>query len=144
MCARSSRGRISGRESVSRVAVLTLVLGLGWCLVPSAARADPAQAKEHYQRGKSYFQLGDYRHALEEFRAAHVEKADPAFLFNIAECHRRLGEPSAALVFYKKVEALTPPSDRLHLEAEARVAELEAPAAAAAPVTTPPPATHPS
>ena len=96
------------------------------------AWADPAAAKVHYQKGRSYFQLGDYRKALEEFRSAHVEKADPAFLFNIAECHRLLAEPTEAAVFYKKVIALTPPSNVLHDDARRRVAELEA-------ATLPPP-----
>src|SRR5262249_39827736 len=70
-------------------------------LVPRAAGADQAQAKLHYGRARTYFELREYRKALEEFKAAHVEKPDPAFLFNIAECHRYLGEPADALFFYR-------------------------------------------
>ena len=62
------------------------------CLLPRLAVADAAQARAHFERGRTFFEVDEYRKAIAEFKAAHIEKPDPAFLYNIAECHRRLGE----------------------------------------------------
>src|SRR5206468_5347119 len=80
----------------------------------------------HFERGKRYFQVDEFRKAIEEFKAAHVEKPDPAFLYNIAECHRRLGETKDALVFYRRFLSLSPPNDPARPNARRRIAELEA------------------
>jgi len=63
-------------------------------LAPRLAIADAAQARVHFERGRTYFEVDEYRKAIAEFKAAHIEKPDPAFLYNIAECYRRLGEAS--------------------------------------------------
>ena len=65
--------------------------------MPRLAIADAAQARVHFDRGRTFFDVDEYRKAIAEFKAAHIEKPDPAFLYNIAECHRRLGEVSDAL-----------------------------------------------
>lgn len=90
------------------------------------ALADQAQARLHFERGKTYFEVDDYRKAIEEFKAAHVEKADPAFLYNIAECYRHLGETREALVFYRRFLSLSPANDRTRPTVERRIAELQA------------------
>jgi hypothetical protein len=112
-----------------------LVLAAG----AAPARADGASARAHYERGRSLFQVSEYAKAIEEFKAAHVEKPDPLYLYNIAECHRLLGQTKDALVFYRRFIALAPPGGSLVSDAEKRIAELEHPAATApaAPVTTP-------
>jgi tetratricopeptide (TPR) repeat protein len=92
-----------------------------------------------YEKGRAYFQIGEYQKALEAFKAAHVEKADPAFLYNIAECHRQLGDSANALAFYQRFLRLAPPDNSLRAEAEARIAELQArkPPAPPGPQATP-------
>src|SRR5215510_5060284 len=82
------------------------------CFAPGPALADPAQARAHFDRGRSLFEGEDYRKAIVEFKAAQVEKPDPAFLYNIAECHRRLGEPSEALLFYRRFLETAPAGDK--------------------------------
>ena len=77
-----------------RRARLLWIVCLGLCLVPRLAIADAAQARVHFDRGRTFFDVDEYRKAIAEFKAAHIEKPDPAFLYNIAECHRRLGEAS--------------------------------------------------
>jgi tetratricopeptide (TPR) repeat protein len=106
------------------------------CLVPRLALADAAQAKAHFERGRTYFEVDEYRKAIAEFKAAHIEKPDPAFLYNIAECHRRLGEVSDALVFYRRFLATAPPDDKTRPVVEQRVADLKT----VADETKPPPA----
>lgn len=110
-----------GHRVVSLVAVWAF-LALG----PSAARADQAQARIHFEKGKTFFEVDEYRKAIEEFKAAHIEKADPAFLYNIAECYRHLGEVKEALTFYRRFLSLSPANDRSRPIVERRIAELQA------------------
>jgi hypothetical protein len=102
------------------------------------ARADGAAARVHAERARSLFQVSEYAKAIEEFKAAHVEKPDPLYLYNIAECHRLLGQTKDALVFYRRFIALAPAGSSLVPDAEKRIGELEHPTATAPP---PPPAT---
>ena len=55
---------------------------------PVVAQDDVGAARSHFTRGTRLYEVGDYRQALEEFKNAHVAKPDPAFLFDIAQCHR--------------------------------------------------------
>ena len=96
------------------------------CLLPRLALADAAQARVHFERGRTFFEVDEYRKAIAEFKAAHIEKPDPAFLYNIAECHRRLGEVADALVFYRRFLATAPPGDKTRALVEQRIAELKA------------------
>jgi tetratricopeptide (TPR) repeat protein len=95
---------------------------------PWAARAvaDPGHARAHFELAKRYFQVDEYRKAIEEFKAAHIEAPDPAFLYDIAECHRHLGESRDALVFYRRFLALSPPNTPTRAIVEKRIAELQA------------------
>jgi tetratricopeptide (TPR) repeat protein len=90
-----------------------------------AARADPARALKHFEIGKRYFQVEEYRKAIEEFKAAHVDEPDPAFLYNIADCHRRLGETKEALTFYRRYLSLSPPDAPHRAIAGKRIQEIE-------------------
>jgi len=96
------------------------------CLLPRLAVADAAQARVHFERGRTFFEVDEYRKAIAEFKAAHIEKPDPAFLYNIAECHRRLGEVGDALVFYRRFLATAPQTDKTRPLVEQRIAELKA------------------
>jgi tetratricopeptide (TPR) repeat protein len=87
--------------------------------------ADAAQARVHFERGRTYFEVDEYRKAIAEFKAAHIEKPDAAFLYNIAECYRRLGEVSEALLFYQRFLATAAPGDKTRPVVEQRIAELK-------------------
>ncbi|HET6283116.1 MAG TPA: hypothetical protein VFH73_19315 [Polyangia bacterium] len=113
------------------------------------------KARAHFEHGERLYKVSRYREALEEFKEGFVSKADPVFLFNIAQCHRLLGEREEALTFYRRYLQADPRSFR-RLEIEKRIHDLETqiavdptppppprtaprPAASAAPVTMPPP-----
>jgi hypothetical protein len=98
----------------------------GVWLSPSEARADPAVARAHFDKGRSYFEVDQYDKAIEEFKAAHVERPDPAFLYDIAECYRRKNEPRDALVYYRRFLALAPPKDPSRAVVDKRIAEMQA------------------
>jgi tetratricopeptide (TPR) repeat protein len=58
-------------------------------------------AKEHYNRGTSFYDLGKYDDAIREFEAAYELKNDPAFLYNLAQSYRQAGNHERAVHFYK-------------------------------------------
>jgi hypothetical protein len=104
------------------------------------------RAKESFQQGQRLFTVSRYREALEQFKNAFLAVEDPVFLFNIAQCHRLLGEKEEAARFYRRyLEAATANAPE-RARAEKWIAELEAgqrevPAPVTptpAPVVTPP------
>src|SRR5688572_14143335 len=90
------------------------------------ARGDAAQARVHFERGKTFFDVNDYKKAIEEFKAAHIQRPDPAFLYNIAECYRRAGEPRDALVFYRRFLSAAPAADQTRAIVDKRIIEMQA------------------
>lgn len=75
----------------------TIGLLLALVLVGATARAgkeDPAitQARALYEVGTKNYRVGNYREALEAFKKAYLVKRDPAFLFNLGQCYRQLGD----------------------------------------------------
>jgi tetratricopeptide (TPR) repeat protein len=98
---------------------------------PLRVFADAAQARAHFEKGRTFFQVDEYRKAIDEFKAAHVERPDPAFLYNIAECYRHLGETKDALTYYRRFLNAAAPGDRTRPTVEKRIAELQAQAAKA-------------
>jgi tetratricopeptide (TPR) repeat protein len=91
---------------------------------PATAQDDVEAAKAHFHRGTRLYEVGEYRQALEEYKAAHLAKPDPAFLYNIAQCHRQLGDLDQAVTMYKRFLTASPNAVNRG-EVEKRVAELE-------------------
>ena len=112
-----------------------------------AADAKAEQARAHFQQGDTYFKLDKYANALQEFEQAYLAKQDPSFLYNIAQCHRLMGNRVEAIRFYKRYITDAPaaanrPVAEKHireLESALGAEELTGPHAAPAP-TTPAPA----
>ncbi len=103
---------------------------------PSRA-ADPRldSARAHSQEGDSYYKLEKYTNAITEYEQAYLAKPDPSFLYNIAQCHRLMGQGAEAIKFYRRFlkDAPTAPNRAV---AEKHIRELED----ASPGTKPPPA----
>jgi tetratricopeptide (TPR) repeat protein len=104
---------------------LRLLCVVALCLLPRLALADAAKARAHFDRGRTFFEVDEYRKAIGEFKAGHIEKPDPAFLYNIGECYRRLGELPEALQFYRRFLATAPPEDKTRPIVEQRIADLK-------------------
>ena len=69
---------------------------------PVAARgSDGRLAKKHFERGEVFYRQGEFRKALKEYKTALNYKRHTALIFNIAQCHRLLGEHKKAIFFYK-------------------------------------------
>ena len=150
-----ARARLAYDEApVSRlpqVLVAALVVSIA-SVVASQGRASEktvsaaATAKACFKRGRTHYQLGEYREALKEFKEAYRLRPDASFLYNIAQCHRQLGELSDAIKFYGSYLREAPDAAN-RAEVERQVRELKAAAerqqqqeqASAAPLAPPAP-----
>ncbi len=103
----------------------------------SASTPADAEIDEHVAQGHRLYQLGRYQEAIAEYRRAYELRADPPFLFQIAESYRQLGATEQALFYYDRYLAgAADGSDRD--AAEERVSELERLRARPAVATAPP------
>jgi hypothetical protein len=104
--------------------VAALALSLAWGSVAASPVDDKVLAKQHYESGARHFDLSEWDQALVEFKEAYRLKPDPTFLYNIAQCHRRLGHVGEALTFYKTYLRRAPDAPNRE-EVERRIQELE-------------------
>jgi tetratricopeptide (TPR) repeat protein len=99
---------------------LILALGLSLVLTRVAVAAppkrptpayDPVQekvARGHFDRAEKAFNLRKFEDALAAYQAAYEALPLPAFLFNIAQCHRNLRNREQAVFFYERYLSLAP------------------------------------
>ena len=95
---------------VSRPLHLLLVLAIA-IAAPSRAWGQPAAqaeevAKTHYDRGKSLAATGKFADAYREFEAGYNASPKPAFLFNMGEAARGMGDVVKARVAYERFLAI--------------------------------------
>jgi tetratricopeptide (TPR) repeat protein len=107
------------------VVVVTLVALILTLVRTTPARAeDTITAREHYQKGTSFYDLGRYQDAIKEFEAAYEIKNDPALLYNLAQSHRLAGNSDQALHFYRTYLRRFPKAPN-RAEIEGRITALE-------------------
>lgn len=80
-------------------------------LLPGVVLADDlARSKAFFKRAEMHYKLGEFTKALPLYKEAYKAKALPAFLFNIGQCHRYLGNCDKAEFFYSQFLAQVPNS----------------------------------
>ena len=94
-------------RSLGSAAVFALVVSLGPGARASAeaapqARTAEAKAKADFKRGHQAYEMGRFDEALQAYSAAYDAAPLPAFLFNIAQCHRQLGHYERAAFFFQR------------------------------------------
>ena len=89
-----------------------------------SVRNPAAEAKAHANRGTSMYNLGRFPEALTEYEAAYLAIQDPPFLFNIAQCHRKMGKNKEALDSYRTYLRVAPEAPN-RAEVQKRISELE-------------------
>lgn len=104
------------------VVLATLLMAAG---AARAAEPRAEKAREHFQQGDAYFKLEKYPNALQEFEQAYLAKQDPSFLYNIAQCHRLMGNRVEAIRFYKRYVSDAPAAANRGI-AEKHIRDLEA------------------
>jgi tetratricopeptide (TPR) repeat protein len=120
-------GRFTVGNGLGLVWSALLVIGLMVALTPEAAGADEMateQARQHYEKGKQEYDLGKWDGAIAEFEQAYRLRADPTFLFNMAQACRRKGDLQRALDLYKNYLIANPDSERRD-DIEKRIRALE-------------------
>ena len=147
-----ARMLVAARRAALLVVALVVVGGGRTAVAEELVAAEAAKAaREHHKAGVTHYDLAEYGSALEEFKAAYRSVQDPSLLFNIAQCHRKLGQRADALSFYRSYLRRSP-EGATRVEAEHHIQELErevatlapgapstAPARAAAPPSEPAP-----
>ena len=91
---------------------------------PPAFADDRNAAREAFRRGSQHYKLGEFKEALQDFKAAFRAYEDPTFLFNIAQCERQLDQREEAVRQYTMYLAEAPDAANRE-EVKAVVARLE-------------------
>jgi tetratricopeptide (TPR) repeat protein len=95
-------------------------------LPAKAAESDKVVARAHYETGTRLYDVREYADALKEYKAAYIAKPDPAFLFNIGQCYRKMGKNAEATDFFQQFLKKAPPDDPNRTLVEARIRNIEA------------------
>ena len=120
---------IRSRSERWRLCFLLLAL---WGLAPRpAAGAElteeaKAQAREKFNDGNAAYEQGNFRQALAAFEAAYQLAPLPGFLFNVAQCHRQLGNYARAASSYRRFLALSEKEPANAAMVKELVAEMDA------------------
>ena len=122
---------------VARFATLTFVV-LGFAAAPAQAQ-DAEKARQLFQQGSKYYDLGQFDKAIEAWQQGYDQKPDPGFLYNIAQAHRQKQDPAKAIFFYKGYLRNSPKAHN-RVEVEKKIAELQKQIDSGSP---PPPNTNP-
>lgn len=92
------------RRAIVLLSVLSLSSAAG------AAETPVAKAKALFKRAETHFSVGEFDKALDLYTEAYKTVQLSGFLFNIAQCHRYLGNCDKATFFYNRYLSLTPSS----------------------------------
>ncbi len=95
---RSERVRSAG----ARVLVALLLMP-GLVQATGTAPGDAeTRARQHFAEGTVAYDLGEFPKALQAYSEAYRLAPRPALLFNVAQCHRQLGQYERAAFFYRR------------------------------------------
>ena len=96
---------VVSKEVLARKDIAVAAAKVGKDLCPALKKlADDApveRAKALFAMGNQHYNLGEFTQALEAYKLAYRIKPLPAFLFNIAQCHRKLGQHREAVAMYQ-------------------------------------------
>ncbi len=93
------------------------------------ARAADVEARAETRRAHRAYGQGRFEAALDAYAAAYGARPRPALLFEIAQCHRRLGHYESAAFFFQRYLDDSPPSAHTK-KAAALLVEVQAKAGA--------------
>jgi tetratricopeptide (TPR) repeat protein len=62
---------------------------------------DKSAARDLYREAMRLYDVGEYRQSLEDFKKAYLRFEEPAFLFNMAQCYRQIGDKAEAVRTYR-------------------------------------------
>lgn len=96
---------------------------------PAAAPANDdatmAQAKQHFEAGRSAYNAGDYAGSIREFKQAEALRPSPVLDYNIGLANEKLGKRRVAVKYYRHYLELQPNAPNKD-EVQGRITSLEA------------------
>lgn len=95
-----------------------------------------------FEQAEAKFNIGRFDEALVDYQAAYAVEPLPAFLFNIGQCYRNMGDYEQAQFFFRRYTTLDPRSPN-RPAAERLIAEMQRLASERADNPAPPPALFP-
>jgi len=99
---------------------------LALCLAATTAKADEqAEAQKHFDAAEKAYNVGDFAGALKEYQASYQLFPSPLLLFDMAQCHRFLGENEKAKFEYQRYLDNAPPDDQSRPAAQQLIKQLE-------------------
>jgi tetratricopeptide (TPR) repeat protein len=105
--------------------ILCLLLLLAAPLRADEVDPDTERAQRLFAEGAAAYETRDYALALERMEAARRLRPSPAFDYNIARCHDRIGHDAEALVAYERFLAASPGAPEA-VDVRSRIAVLRA------------------
>jgi hypothetical protein len=121
------------------LAQIAIVAVVAFVAAPAQAQ-DAEKARQLFQQGSKYYDLGQFDKAIEAWQQGYDQKPDPGFLYNIAQAHRQKQDATKAIFFYKGYLRNSPKAHN-RAEVEKKIAELQKQldAGSPPPANTPPP-----
>jgi hypothetical protein len=122
-----------------RTVSLSLVVAALVAFAAAPAQAQDAEkARQLFQQGSKYYDLGQFDKAIEAWQQGYDQKPDPGFLYNIAQAYRQKQDAAKAIFFYKGYLRNSPKAHN-RAEVEQKIAALQKQAGDTGTQTTPPP-----
>jgi hypothetical protein len=103
-----------------------------------ASAQDAEKARQLFQQGSKYYDLGQFDKAIEAWQQGYDQKPDPGFLYNIAQAYRQKQDAAKAIFFYKGYLRNSPKAHN-RSEVEQKIAALQKQLDTTAATTPPPP-----
>ena len=96
---------VAGKELIARRPIAIRDAKVATELAPALRKfideAPTERAKALFAEGNGHYSLGEFVQALLSYKRAYRIKPLPAFLFNIAQCHRKLEQHQDAITMYQ-------------------------------------------
>ena len=87
-----------------------MIVLFGALLAARAAAAGERPGRVLFEQAEAKFNTGRFDEALVDYQAAYDAEPLPAFLFNIGQCYRNMGNYERAQFFFRRYAALDPRS----------------------------------
>lgn len=81
--------------------LISLLLATLLATPVQAGELNKEQLNALIKKANLSYRQGDFSLALRDYKAVYQQKQHPLVIFNMAQCHRQLGNPKKALFFYK-------------------------------------------
>jgi tetratricopeptide (TPR) repeat protein len=133
----------------AQVGIVTAAVFFFTAVVPLDAMGQPdpkkEQAKQLFDAGKRFYEMQNWRAAIDQFRQAAAILPSPILDYNIAICQEKLGKLRLAVKYYQRyLQGMPRAADRGEVEAKIAALEAQIEAMPPEPAPAPPPVPAPA